>query len=78
MSTQYFCDRCGTKWEKDTDVIPYQICAKLESTPAVDEADYTIEFDSIDLCQPCAKTIGVACKRFIEKMLKEKVPGVAQ
>lgn len=67
MSTQYFCDRCGTKWEKDMDVIPYQICAKPESTPETDGADYSIEFNSIDLCQPCAKTIGVACKRLSKK-----------
>lgn len=71
-----YCDRCKKEESKDLPIYDYQILAKMETQPEQDNTEYAIEFESLEVCQPCAKVISEACKTFVKA--QTETPGAGK
>lgn len=66
---RHYCDKCGKQESKSLPIQEYQLLAKIEATREdhEKEQDYAIEFESLEVCQPCVGLLVIACKEFIQK-----------
>ncbi len=65
--TKTFCDKCGKEHSQELELQEYQLTAKIEAVVEdTDKAqDYAIEYERLDLCQPCVKVLMEACIKFM-------------
>jgi hypothetical protein len=79
--TKTFCDKCGKEHSLANPVMDCWIKAALEVVKEVvnnDDAEsspeYALEFERIDICQPCAKVLSGKCREFIKSIIPAKEP----